>query len=260
MGYPRKFGSAALTLAETLTDSNQDSTIGDADEYWTQSTATVSSINNNFAFGTNDFTIEFWYNPGYPKATEEFGTQIGQGTVLEVRDDAISGGLENGLVWYYELDGGPDTATFKFVDTVSNAMIQVSGTSSLINDTSQFFHHAITRSTNRIRIFIDGKMIANTAIAANVSIGPTSWPGNRVRLRIGGNSDSTWIPGNIDAIRISNSARFTANYNPASQGPVYNDSTALYVANFDGVLTDEYDKTWAIAPGYAEDAYLDNEL
>jgi hypothetical protein len=99
----------------------------------------------------------------------------------------------------------------------------------------QIVHHiALTYDGGAARLFLDGKLVASRAVSGpvtqtpfeNVNIGPMAnqWPGGDYR--------GASIAGFIDDVRLSNVARYTANFSP-SKTALSPDSHTLILVPFD---------------------------
>jgi hypothetical protein len=140
-----------------------------------------------FAFGTSDFTIEFWMN----------------------RVNAASyvfGNVSSGLATNY---AGSLTALGAFSFTAGNGTSAITGTTAIVAGT--WTHVAITRSGNTFRIFINGVVDATSTLTPNYSTTTT--------FTIGaiGTTPATTYSGKIDEFRVTNGfARYTSSFNVAT--------------------------------------------
>jgi len=136
---------------------------------------------NNFGWGTGDFTIEGWF---YKNAASQM-------VLFDQRTSSTSQ-----LSVYVESNAAGNLRLFvngSYVLTSSNAMT-----------TGVWTHIAITRASGTTRFFINGTVSTNTYADTN-DYGTTK------PLVIGATwNGSTAFNGWIDEFRISNSARYTA--------------------------------------------------
>jgi hypothetical protein len=164
-----KFGGASLVLDGT----------GDYIE--------ASAASTDFAFGTGDFTVEFWARKpangqgGYDSAicTASGGSVVG-GWLVELSSS-------RGFVWNI---GGP-----------------VLSYSTNPND-STWHHWAVCRSGTTLKLFMDGVAVASTTNSTNIVA--------NYALRVGSCPGTSYsFNGYIDDLRITKGvARYTANFTP----------------------------------------------
>ncbi len=155
-------------------------------------------VSSDFAFGTGDFTIEFWAR----KSANGAG-----GYDVALTTDTSNGSAVSG--WFLELSS---SRGFQFW----HSSTQVISYSTNPND-STWHHWAVTRGSGTVRVFKDGTQVAtstySTAIVAAGSFG------------IGGsvNSTSYRFAGHIDDLRITKGvARYTAGFSvPTEAFPNY---------------------------------------
>lgn len=155
-------------------------------------------------FAPTDFTVEAWVridsNPSgnYPiYATDDFMLTIA----------AASGG-------YYR---------FQFYDGSSNVIL-----ASAFNDLNTWHHIAVSRSGSSLKGFVDGTQVGSTATWSNTVSSTANYVGYS-----GGLGGNTYFNGHIDELRVSNSARYTANFTP-DIGPHVNDDDTFFLLHFDG--------------------------
>ncbi len=144
---------------------------------------------SDFAFGTGDFTIEFWVR----------ASSIGSDqTVVCLRDAATAAGNMVRI-----------TPAGKIGFSNGAAWRESSG--SIAANT--WYHVAVTRASGTLRIFVDGVQSFSGSDTTNFS-------GNRP-INIGRRDDGNgYFGGHIDDVRVSNIARYTANFTvPAEAFP-----------------------------------------
>jgi hypothetical protein len=187
-----KFGGASLLLDGT----------GDA-----LSTAGI-------AFGTGDFTVEYWIRP-----TAQSSYDI-----------------------HWDLRGTPTSNLSPIVYTLNGTLyVDVGATtvitgSALSNNT--WYHIALARSGSSTKLFVNGTQSGSTYTDSNNYVSAaTLYIGELYSL--GGNG----VVGNMDEFRISNSARYTTTFT-APTAPFQNDANTLLLLHMDGtdastVFTDD---------------------
>jgi hypothetical protein len=136
---------------------------------------------NDFNFGSNNFTIEFWI---YPVNSTYF---IGKGDAATASGSMFSFAPGQGASIYY--NGG---------SSASPAI------SFLLN---QWQHIAIVRNGTSYKTYRNGVEIGSATLPAGASLNTVSSP-----LQFGGYAGS-FINAYFDSIRVTNVARYTTNFN-----------------------------------------------
>lgn len=155
------------------------------------------------AWGTGDFTMEFWYRPvAFAPASTLIGMRPpgGQGSYPTIFIDT------NSSIGYY-------TLTNTRITSATN-VITVNAWNSI----------AIVRSSGSTKMYINGNQSGSTYTDTNNYAAAS--------CIIGGNDFSLGaspILGNMDEIRFSNIARYTANYTPATEAFVNDQNTVLLI-------------------------------
>jgi hypothetical protein len=151
--------------------------------------------------GTNNWTIEFWLRlnnvSGFKNLLDYRTGGAGVFPTIYIQDSTIR---------YFT--NGSDRIT--------------GGTLS----TGIWYHIAVSKSGSDHKMFIDGTQGGSTYTAANTYIGTTPTIG---AFYTGASSHN----GHLDEIRISNSARYTAGFTPATT-PFVNDANTLLLIHADG--------------------------
>jgi hypothetical protein len=178
----KKFGTASLLLDGTV------------DSIY------VTDPGTDFDFGTGDFTIEMHvlFSKLPSAATADIQTLISMDQT-GLRSWRLQFDATNKLQWTYSTNGTTVTT--------------VADTAAVIDTAEQWYHVAVTRATNVIRMFIDGVLVHEsdegsqnyvTAGARRVSIGRMFWSGFEYELY-----------GSIDNLRVTKGvARYTATFTP----------------------------------------------
>jgi hypothetical protein len=169
----------------------------------------------DFNFGTGNFTIEGWF---YLIAT---GTRI----IFDKRTN--SGGSGSGGPMIYVTA----TAVVYGSATTGSGWTQIVSAAKTFS-TNTWYHIAIVRSSQVIKIFVDGTQIGTNA-------NDTTNSGSTTSATIGANSDQTgtfpWN-GYIDEYRISSTARYTANFTPSTTA-FTDDANTLFLMHCDDAAT-----------------------
>ena len=164
---------------------------------------TVSS-NGSFGF-TGDFTIEGWV-----RFTNFTNTPI----IIDTRSSTDGNVVKPTL--YFSTSGVPTYYT--------NGSVRITGSAL---STAIWYHFAISRSGTSTKLFIDGTQVGSTYTDSNSYVDSN--------LSIGGylGNGSYSLNGYMDEVRVSNIARYTANFTPSTTAFV-NDSNTLLLLHCDG--------------------------
>lgn len=161
------------------------------------------SPTTDFAFGTKDFTVEFWVR---------WSSLSGNQNIYDTRPAGTNGayltiGFYNNNTLYLYINDG----------------IRISG--SVTVSTNTWYHLAVSRSGTSTRMFFDGTQVGSTYtdstsyLASVVSFGDSS-------ASAGG---SNGFPGWLDEIRVSSSARYTGSFTPSTSAFTNDVNTMLLV-------------------------------
>ena len=154
-------------------------------------------------FGTTDFTIEGWV-----RFNSTTGVQV-------FYDKRVSGGA-TGILLYY--NGG-------FIYH-GNGSTRISGGTATAG---VWYHWAVSRSSGSTKMFIDGTQVGTTYSDSQLYSTANSYFIGANRDSVGANGFNGWF----DEFRISNTARYTANFTPPTQ-PFVNDANTLLLLHMDG--------------------------
>ena len=147
-----------------------------------------------YAFGTGDFTIEFWIN---------FASKTGYQTILWFGYPTNTPGG-----WIVQTGNGDGNINFYFGGGGGTVNVALETGSTVNNGT--WYHVAIVRTGGNTRIYRNGTQVA-TGADTN-----TYGPATTTRFFIGG-GDTTgfgnyFLNGYLDDVRITRFARYTANF------------------------------------------------
>jgi hypothetical protein len=163
-------------------------------------------------FGAGDFTAECWFR------------WSGGGDI--VYPALITTWSENSSTrnFFLGINASANAPIFYFVNTAGtiNTSIQSSTTIS----TNTWYHIAIVGNSSNFKLYLNGNEVSSLArqtIRAPAEV-----------FRIGNSADNVLdFNGWIDEVRISNTARYTANFTPSTT-PFQNDSNTLLLIHADG--------------------------
>jgi hypothetical protein len=143
----------------------------------------LSVPTTDYAFGTADFTMEAFIRPSSVAPAYQAIVDMRTAGVQTVPTFSLFGAF---LTFY----------------TAGGIRIQ-SASASIVNT---WYHVALCRSSGVTRMFIDGVQVGTSYTDAN------SYEANQVL--IGAHFDGNGYNGHIDELRITKSARYTANFTP----------------------------------------------
>ena len=164
--------------------------------------------NGNFGF-SGDFTYETWI---------KFNSTSSQGIIFDTRTISDGNVVKPVLYWFNGSGGvGPGLRFYvNGADRITYAWTP--GTS--------WHHIAISRSGSSTKMFINGTQVGSTYTDTNSYVDSN--------LQIGDYSGGGFgLNGWLDEVRISNSARYTANFT-APTAPFQNDSNTVLLLHMDG--------------------------
>jgi hypothetical protein len=170
--------------------------------------------NGQMRFGTGDFTMEFWYRPiskvqNYP-------------VILGNRD-----GFSSGAIIFQDRHDANNTKLSVYIYNLSTSVPQFISTTTTANNT--WYHVALSRSGTSLKLFINGTQEgATVTTSADIDTGAGT---QLYYIGIaGGNADYN---GYTDEVRVSNTARYTANFTAPTE-PFVNDANTLLLVHADG--------------------------
>jgi hypothetical protein len=154
-----------------------------------------------FSLGTDDWTVECWIRVPSLAAKVVWETRAGD------NDAGTTSVQADGTLGYYDPITNVQTTTSTYT-------------------ANTWFHACWERSGSTLRIYINGVVGKTATISGNL--------GTNRPLTIG----ATWsggasLNGHIDEFRVSNTARYTGNFTPATQ-PFQNDANTLLLLHMDG--------------------------
>lgn len=166
---------------------------------------------SDFAFGTNDFTVEMWVRfNSLPSA----GNYV---VFYDHRPTSTSGAyisltLKGSTIVYYS-----------DADRITSSTIS----------TGTWYHLALSRSGTSTKMFIDGTQAGSTYTDSTSYLS--------TKLFVGGDSlsNTSLYNGWIDEIRVSNSARYTTTFTPSTT-PFVNDDNTVLLMHCDGTDASTY--------------------
>jgi surface protein len=162
----------------------------------------------DFAFENRNFTIEMFVNPAnFTGIKTYWDNRLDENSPNSIRID---------------LDG----STLKYI---VNGVTLISGTYTASANT--WAHIAVSRSGTSTRLFVNGVQLGSTLTDTNVYRTGIVW--------IGGTHRGAQFAGLIDEVRVSKSARYTANFTPATSA-FTNDSNTVLLLHFEGANGSKY--------------------
>lgn len=185
----------------------------------------TTGLNGSLTLGTSDHTIE-----GFIRLDSSVNNR---NTIIS---NNVASFTTNWMKLGVDLSSGSYFLQFTAYDFSSGGSPVI--TSSVALSLSTWYHVALVRSSTEWFMYIDGTQrgsnITSTAkgITANWNANSGTQIG-RYSFDNGANPGSTYFDGHIDSMRISNTARYTANFT-APTVEFTNDSNTLLLLKFDG--------------------------
>jgi hypothetical protein len=200
------FGNAQVSTAQSQFGGSSALFDGTTDYLDTNTT-------NEFAFGTGQYTIEGWIRLNSTGKQHSF---------FDIRSAG-----SNDFIIYVK-----SSNTLEIFNGSTGT-----GTTNLT--TGVWYHVAVVRDSTNVKAYLNGTQ--------ETSVSASNMTGGR-RLRIGGGRDGASFPntdlnGHMDEVRVSNIARYTANFTVPT-APFVNDANTLLLLHMDGtngstVFTDD---------------------
>ncbi len=159
---------------------------------------------SDFNFGSDDFTLEMWIH---------WTAFSGHSSFMSCPK---GGSEEQGMYWYLHNDGtGSDAMYFRWRNTAGTRVGYMWNEASLGFVVDTWYHIAVVRNGETLKLYVNGvEQVPDTTEAA---IGSTTLNDCDGSWFIGGHWNSSMgSTGHIDEVRISNTARYTANFTPES--------------------------------------------
>ena len=187
---------------------------------------------SEFAWGTNAFTLEFWFNPGS-------GAISGTATLLDQRENAT----EVAVRVYLE------AAQIRY--NVNGSDLVTSGATTVNNNT--WYHLAIVRSSTTTKLWLNGAEVGTGTDSSNFAAKP---------IRVGADyAGSNEFEGYIDELRVSTTNRYTSAFNVAT-GIHQGDTNSKLLVHFDGSNGQTYTEDWSgfVTPAIGDEFNNDSIL
>ena len=210
--------SAALSTAQFKFGSSS-ALFDGTNDYWT------TGLNGSLTFGTSDHTIE-----GFIRLD---ATPNNRNTIIS---NGVASFTTNWLKLGVDVSGGNYNVYFTSYDFSSGGSPVI--TSSVTLSTATWYHIALVRYNTEWFLYIDGTQRGSRTDATGKGI-TANWNANsitqlgRYSFDNGTNPASTYFDGYMDEIRISNIARYTANFT-APSAALTNDGNTVLLLHFEG--------------------------
>lgn len=157
----------------------------------------VSASSPNIAFGTGDFTVEFWLNSNNVSSANQRG-------VIQTSDTAggLKPGYTTGIAIYQGGNASGGALSGGVTAVVAGTFL---GSSSAVITTGTWYHIALVRSSGTSTIYVNGTSVGSATTTGNCS---------GQNIVVGGYYDTTYLySGYIDDLRITKGyARYTSNF------------------------------------------------
>ena len=160
------------------------------------------AASSDFAFGTGDFTIEFWaYSRDVLGTTQRAFLQISPAT------GGLSAGTVNNIYIYQGANATALNLTGGLIAVVDDNFV---GSNVAVLTTNTWFYVALTRASGTVRLFFNGNVHASIANTSNLTAS---------NLVVGGAYDTAFLyDGYINDLRITKGvARYTSKFDPPTE-------------------------------------------
>ena len=194
--------------------------------------ATVAT-DTSYNFGTNDFTLEFWFNvtaPGTAASTPRLGSTL------------VSNCDGGSTVDYFQI---AYTSALKLVFVARNSTTNIPVTGATTITTGVWHHVALVRSSGTFKLYLDGALEIEQTSSVSIT---------KRNLIIGGflfTSFGSYTQGHIYQLRVSDIARYTGSYTP-SAAQITPDSNTLLLTAFGPVLKDLSFKNLTVTKSFTD--------
>jgi hypothetical protein len=173
-----------------------------------------SGSGGDFAFGSNDFTVEAWVRP---TSVSGVRTYVAIWSNDWNNDDRI---------WYFGQNGA--NVVFYYYSGDNNTVKTVVATTTAPLAINTWYHVAVTGDSSNFKIYVNGSLLETET---RETIDPLGGSG---ALTIGCTSGNAFdYQGHIDEVRISNNVRYTTGFTPSTT-PFVNDSNTTLLVHADG--------------------------
>lgn len=158
-----------------------------------------------FAFGTGNFTIELWFYP----------TSTAQALLVDFRPLGATGKYP--IVWW---SASKINYNCNQVDVIQSSVLPI----------NVWYCVAAVRNGTTTTLYVNGSSVGTWADTSVYLVGNVAIAANAYAA-----TGSPSITGYMDELRISNVARYSANYTPATE-PFTDDPNTLLLVHFDGAV------------------------
>jgi hypothetical protein len=185
----------------------------------------LSPMGSEWDFGTGSFTIEYWIRFN---AINTLYVPI----CLRTGGGAISNGE-----WWCEITAAENKMYWGFKNQAGTQFYVNLALAGTAFATGQFYHIALVNNAGTAQMYVNG-----TATGATTALSG-SFGGNGTDLNIGAYQGAYGVNGYMDEVRISNTARYTANFTPSTTAFVNAANTLLLIhadgTNASTIFTDD---------------------
>lgn len=164
-------------------------------------------------FGTGDFTVEFWIYPT--------GTNTTAGIITKRNYNNVADGT-----WGIYYNGSTRAISWQNIFSTGGVTTHTSSTSAF--SLNAWSHWAFVRSGSTLTMYVNGTSVGSFSNSLNFN-----YQDQPIRIGDWDGSAGNGLAGNLDEIRISSVARYTAAFTAPSSSFV-NDSNTLLLIHADG--------------------------
>ena len=155
----------------------------------------ITTGTSDWAFGSADFTVDFWFNWDGTSQLNTYG--VGMGSYDgENKDSWLLQIYDSGRIMYYVFD----SAGNRFIE----------GSNSGLFTANNWHHFAWVYGTGVMKLYLDGTVVASRTLTLDIGGTKDLWVGN-----VNPNNPESGFHGHIDEVRISKGvARWTSDFTP----------------------------------------------
>lgn len=227
-GITNTFGNTEISRTQIATSNVGNVTVSTA-QFKIGNASLLTNSDNSYVkcnasgsllmLGSNPVTIEAWHYPvskpsGFPTTISNF--------------NYADGGTNTTNEWCLQWSRNSNLNKFAFClnnVTTSDAWLYSANTFTANN----WYHVAIVRNVNTWTMYVNGVQEAQNTFAGTLDGNVTK----NIYTNQNGVGGAVWYNGYIDEVRISNIARYTANFTPQTT-PFVNDANTLLLLHCDG--------------------------
>lgn len=189
----------SITILGNTQISTADSKYNGSSIYFDGTGDYLTAVSGDFALGTSDFTIEFWFKSEDVSSSRQRGFYQ-----ISPTSGGLSTNYANGSLIFQGSGNGINNVFGGIVSVVDATNI---GSNSSVINTTDWFHCAISRNSGLVRFFLNGSLLNSNTVSTNLT---------STNLAVGGYYNSSYLyQGFLSHYRITSTiGRYTTAFNP----------------------------------------------